>query len=311
MSNSHAQIKRLRERASELSKRRREGPKAPEQYGAIEVREEDNRVRVFFPSKPKKEDRDWLQRHGFIWAPSVDAWQRRPSPDAWAHAREIAQRLGGPLVPQETTEEAPAAGEATLSALAALALDNITRTARRSDHGVADVGEVVEEVRTFSGKDKAEVHAALAELEDAGHIELRVWGPYPPNGRQHHLAPEGRNGVRRGWARPLGEYVGKRHDPIVGYKLVLTMEVDHPERRDSTLPKVDAGHRFDWQEFYGADQHTQVLRRIEELRSGRRTQDDFGSEYPAEVGLFVATRDHRWAGWSVVPWPRQRPEEGR
>jgi hypothetical protein len=303
LANNNNQIRRLRERIAFLEKARRDGPKEPEQYGAIEVREEDNRVRIFFPGKPSEPDRKDLRRGGFKWSPTAGAWQRHASSGAWWEARQIARRLGGPP-PADPNEPEPAA-EAGTSELAKLVMRIITRAAEASNLGLADVGAAVSEARTFSNRDKEEIHAALRELEDGGLIELRSWGR-SPLGANVGLAPSTPDGTPLAYARPLTP-AGREtsDDPIIGYRLLLTLVVDHPDRRGPSYPVVPAGHRYDH------DEPLQDLasgeRQMTALRAGR-TEHDSGSEYVAEVGVAVSTRLRRWAGWAIGPESRTRPE---
>jgi hypothetical protein len=105
LTNNLNQIQRLRERVMLLEDQRREGPKAAEKYGGVEVREEDNRVRILFPDKPSAQDRASLKRAGFKWSPTAGAWQRHASSAAWDKAREIARKLGGPRASEESTRD--------------------------------------------------------------------------------------------------------------------------------------------------------------------------------------------------------------
>jgi hypothetical protein len=302
LANNLNQIQRLRERVKLLEKQRRDGSKAPEKYGAIEVREEDNRVRIFFPGKPSEQDRKSLKQSGFKWSPTAGAWQRHASSTAWSLARDFARKLGGAPADEERGSTEPAVGTG-VSELAALVMRILVRSAEQSTLGLAKVGDVVEEARAFSAKDKEQIHAALRDLEDAGLIELRSWGPHPP-GATAALTPIGAEGEPLTWGRPLTQAKETRDDPIVGYRVIFTMVVDHPERRDATLPQVPAGYRYDHEEY--ATERASAERRIAELRAGR-TSDDFGSEYAAEIGVAAVTRLRRWAGWVIGPEPRVRP----
>jgi hypothetical protein len=303
LANNNNQIRRLRERVAFLEKQRREGPKEPEQYGAIEVREEDNRVRIFFPGKPSEPDRQDLRRSGFKWSPTAGAWQRHANAWAWQEARQIARRLGGPP-PAEPGAPEPAEAAGT-SELAKLVMRILTRAAEASNLGLADVGDVVSEARTFSNHEKEEVHAALRELEDGGLIELRSWGR-PPPGARVDLAPAAPDGKPLAYARPLTP-AGREtsDDPIIGYRLLLTLVIDHPERRGPSYPFVQAGQRFDLDEPLQSAESGE--RQIAALRAGR-TDYDTAAEYVAEVGVSVQTRLRRFAGWVSGPESRTRPE---
>ena len=49
----------------------------------------DNRVQIFWPSKPSDAVIAKLKQHGFRWARSIGAWQRHASEGAWYHALQI------------------------------------------------------------------------------------------------------------------------------------------------------------------------------------------------------------------------------
>ncbi len=93
--NWASECKRLAGRIAELEKRATDAPVAPVTVGAYSIVEEDNRLRVRFPGKPDAETRMALRRAGFLWAPSVGAWQRRPSQQARVFAEALVERLAG------------------------------------------------------------------------------------------------------------------------------------------------------------------------------------------------------------------------
>lgn len=95
MALNAAEAKRLAGRIAELEKRATAAPVAPVIVGAYSITEEDNRLRVRFPGKPDAETRMALRRAGFLWAPSVGAWQRRPSQQARVFAEALVERLAG------------------------------------------------------------------------------------------------------------------------------------------------------------------------------------------------------------------------
>ena len=78
--------------------------------GSIVDNVEDNRVQVVFERMPDADMRKNLKSHGFRWAPSVGAWQRKRSPDAMRWAKKIvgAQEQGQERQPgagaEKTTE---------------------------------------------------------------------------------------------------------------------------------------------------------------------------------------------------------------
>lgn len=91
--NWASECKRLAGRIAELEKRAAAAPVAPVTVGAYSIVEEDNRIRVRLPGKPDAETRMALRRAGFLWAPSVGAWQRRPSQQARVFAEALVERL--------------------------------------------------------------------------------------------------------------------------------------------------------------------------------------------------------------------------
>ena len=91
--NWASECKRLAGRIAELEKRATAAPVAPVIVGAYSITEEDNRLRVRLPGKPDAETRMALRRAGFLWAPSVGAWQRRPSYQARAFVEALVARL--------------------------------------------------------------------------------------------------------------------------------------------------------------------------------------------------------------------------
>jgi hypothetical protein len=82
LSNNNANIRRVRERI-ELIKRNKAvaaaGGAKYETGGLCEVIEDEAamRIRLIFPDKPDTETRNVLKRNGFVWSPSVGAWQRQ------------------------------------------------------------------------------------------------------------------------------------------------------------------------------------------------------------------------------------------
>lgn len=90
--NLNAEIRRVKKRIAELEAAAlREAP-PDEVIGEIVIHEELNRVQLKFPGKPSEGVRSELKSHGFRWAPSEGAWQRKASSQAWRCAREIASR---------------------------------------------------------------------------------------------------------------------------------------------------------------------------------------------------------------------------
>lgn len=96
ITNNGANIRRIKERVEYLKKMA--AIKYSETiYGdtKLVVNPEDNRVQIFFPGKPADEVRTQLKRNGFVWAPSVGAWQRQLSNHAIYYAKQILDTLNG------------------------------------------------------------------------------------------------------------------------------------------------------------------------------------------------------------------------
>lgn len=92
LTGNSAEVRRCKKRIAELESAETKLPAAPEVFGDVRIVEAENRVQMFFPGKPTEVLRDALKSAGFRWAPSVGAWQRMASPQAWACAREIANK---------------------------------------------------------------------------------------------------------------------------------------------------------------------------------------------------------------------------
>jgi hypothetical protein len=88
-----AEMARVKKRIAELGARA-ELPDTELTFGDVRVVLADNRVQLFFPGKPSEELRKELRQNGFVWAPSVGAWQRKPSQWAFDVAKRIAERAG-------------------------------------------------------------------------------------------------------------------------------------------------------------------------------------------------------------------------
>lgn len=95
LSNNAANIRRLEARVVQLTRLRAQdgGDITVDVAGIGEVRiadsVEDNRLRLYFSSKPSYELREKLKGNGFKWAPSEGAWQRYRGPNALYATRQI------------------------------------------------------------------------------------------------------------------------------------------------------------------------------------------------------------------------------
>lgn len=86
LSNNNAEIRRVKARIEQLTRQRNTG------YigwsfdgGTVEANQEENRLQIFFDSKPDEEVRSELKANGFRWSPRAGAWQRQLNDNAiWA-----------------------------------------------------------------------------------------------------------------------------------------------------------------------------------------------------------------------------------
>jgi hypothetical protein len=91
LSNSSANIRRMKERLEQVSRAKTETTTQAEGTAAkYEDCPPDNRVRLFFPGKPSAEIRDTLKSGGFRWTPSLGCWQAYRHPHTLALARKVA-----------------------------------------------------------------------------------------------------------------------------------------------------------------------------------------------------------------------------
>ncbi|MCS4503315.1 hypothetical protein NYO91_04390 [Arhodomonas aquaeolei] len=113
--NNNSQIKRLKERITDLESRADKAGDGPieESFdgGTVEVDYADGYVRIRHDEKPPAEVRQQLKSAGFRWAPSEGAWRRKVTPAALAAADKVlgTQLAGGEgvrmsLRPQVRTE---------------------------------------------------------------------------------------------------------------------------------------------------------------------------------------------------------------
>lgn len=76
ITNNSANIRRLKERLITIKARVEQEYKETTTETGIKIEEnpEENRLRIYFPDKPDKSIRLFLQSHGFRWAPSMGCW---------------------------------------------------------------------------------------------------------------------------------------------------------------------------------------------------------------------------------------------
>lgn len=91
LSNSNANIKRIKDRIQSLEKSRGDTSREIQfANGTLTDSVEDNRVQLAFHGKPDSQTITKLKSHGFHWTPSLGVWQRMRSPTATYYAEEIA-----------------------------------------------------------------------------------------------------------------------------------------------------------------------------------------------------------------------------
>ena len=103
LSNNNAEIHRLKDRITALTRRKELGYVGWEfDGGRVEANTADNRLQIFFDEKPDKDIREELKGNGFRYAPSAEAWQRQLNDNAIY----AADRIGciQPLTGESPTE---------------------------------------------------------------------------------------------------------------------------------------------------------------------------------------------------------------
>lgn len=94
LTNSSANIRRMKERLASLEKVKSAETKEQEYKGVRVVENtEAMRIQLFFPGKPDEATRTLLKSNGFLWAPSVGAWQRQLT----ANGKYATKRVLGQL----------------------------------------------------------------------------------------------------------------------------------------------------------------------------------------------------------------------
>lgn len=91
LSNSSANIRRMKERAEYVAQVKTEAPVEAQGTAArYEDCPPDNRVRLFFPGKPSAEICTTLKSGGFRWTPTMGCWQAYRNWSTQALARKVA-----------------------------------------------------------------------------------------------------------------------------------------------------------------------------------------------------------------------------
>ena len=83
LSNNNAEIRRIKGRIAELTKKQETAYAGWEfDGGKVETNKEDNRLQIFFEEKPDEKTRETLKENGFRWSPKAGAWQRQLNDNA-------------------------------------------------------------------------------------------------------------------------------------------------------------------------------------------------------------------------------------
>ena len=90
LSNNSAEIRRVKSRIADLSKKQEIGYIGWEfEGGKVEANTEANRLQIFFEEKPDEATRSELKSNGFRWSPKAEAWQRQITDNAYYAANYI------------------------------------------------------------------------------------------------------------------------------------------------------------------------------------------------------------------------------
>lgn len=74
--NRNANIRRLKQRLEKIKRAKSIEDKVIEGSEIkVEISHADNRVRIFFPGKPGRDEREEMKKNGFRWTPSLGCWQ--------------------------------------------------------------------------------------------------------------------------------------------------------------------------------------------------------------------------------------------
>ena len=83
LSNNNAEIRRIKGRIAELTKKQETAYAGWEfDGGTVEMNREDNRLQIFFEEKPNEKTRETLKENSFRWSPKAGAWQRQLNDNA-------------------------------------------------------------------------------------------------------------------------------------------------------------------------------------------------------------------------------------
>ena len=103
LSNNNAEIRRVKSRIQDLSKKKEIGFVGWEFAGGrVEANTEANRLQIFFDEKPDEATRAELKSNGFRWSPKEEAWQRQLTDNAYYAANYV--KAIQPLTGEKPTE---------------------------------------------------------------------------------------------------------------------------------------------------------------------------------------------------------------
>ena len=92
LTNNSANIRRMKTQADVMERHEQiETTSKPFEGGKITDNKEDDRVQIFFDSKPEVDMRKKLKGSGWRWAPSTGAWQRKRTNAAMYSAKQITE----------------------------------------------------------------------------------------------------------------------------------------------------------------------------------------------------------------------------
>ena len=94
ITNNGANIRRLKERLTTIGKRQEQEYKETTTESGIKIEEDpdDNRLRIYFPSKPDESTRSFLKSHGFRWSPSIGAWSAYLNNNSRYYSNELTTK---------------------------------------------------------------------------------------------------------------------------------------------------------------------------------------------------------------------------
>lgn len=94
LQNNNAEIRRVKSRIEDLQRKADQEPEAWTGEGwTAESDLDENRIRVYFDSKPDEGTRAILKGYGFRWSPSAGAWQRQNTAAGRSAMRMLSKKI--------------------------------------------------------------------------------------------------------------------------------------------------------------------------------------------------------------------------